>query len=453
MPSSDLELVALLDEVPAFERFPTVDEQISAIQEVAAAAPDRCRIRRVGTSRLGEPIPCLTIEGGQRHALVFGSPHPNEPIGCLAAIHLARAMSENDALRHGLGFTWHVIPCADPDGMRLNEGWFAGPFARTHYARHFYRPAPDEQVEWTFPFSYKKAYFDRVLPETLALMRLIDDLRPQLLCPLHNSELGGVYYYLSEPASGLYPGLHEVARRRGIPLDLGEPEIPYAERLAPAIFRHSTTEDAYDFAERMDLDPLARTAGTSSGAYASRHGTFTLISELPYWTHPDACNEAPAGAGYAGALGRRADGLQDLGERLRAVVEAAGVDMAGGSPLERATRAFIPSILEMAESDRRRAALPETARQATVAEIFSCADLVHCFRLRYGGMLLRALDAEISIGNGTPTIRRERTSFGATYQEWCAEAERVTPADTIPIADVVAVQYGALLLAARYLAG
>jgi hypothetical protein len=81
----------------------------------------------------------------------------------------------------------------------LNEGWLKGPFTREHYARNFYRSAGDEQVEWSFPLDYKTAYFDAVLPETAALMRLIDHVRPALMCSLHNTEQGGVYYYLSRP--------------------------------------------------------------------------------------------------------------------------------------------------------------------------------------------------------------------------------------------------------------
>src|SRR5690606_37540367 len=128
------------------------------------------------------------------------------------------------ALREALDYTWHFIPTVDPDGSRLNEGWFAGPFNRTHYARHFFRPAAHQQVEWTFPFAYKRAFFDKVLPETLALMRVIDELKPEFMYSLHNAEYGGVYYYLSDQAEPLYGLLGEIPGWEGLPLHLGEPE-------------------------------------------------------------------------------------------------------------------------------------------------------------------------------------------------------------------------------------
>src|SRR5262249_6262307 len=176
-------------------------------------------LRRIGTSRLGEPLVCLSVGSGALNALIVGMPHPNEPIGAHTATYLARLLFEDDDLRESLDATWHIVPCVDPDGTRLNEGWFKGPYTRTHYARNFYRPASEDQVEWTFPFSYKKAYFDRVLPETLALMRVIDDVKPALLCSLHNAESGGVYYYVSRDAPGLYPALHAIPAHLGLPLD------------------------------------------------------------------------------------------------------------------------------------------------------------------------------------------------------------------------------------------
>ncbi|CAF1181647.1 unnamed protein product [Rotaria sordida] len=54
-----------------------------------------------------------------------------------------------------LTYIWHLILCIDPDGTRLNDGWFSGPFTIRNYARNFYRPSMGEQVEWTFPITYK----------------------------------------------------------------------------------------------------------------------------------------------------------------------------------------------------------------------------------------------------------------------------------------------------------
>lgn len=444
------EILSYVEGVPDFDRFLLVDELVDA--SAALASEPGVEIRRIGSSRLGEPIHELIVGDGPLQALVFAGVHPNEPIGSLTALHLARVLARGQIGRT-LGFTWHIVLCIDPDGMRLNEGWFSGAMTRVAYGRQFYRPAPDEQVEWTFPFAYKDAYFDRVIPETLALMRIIDEVRPAFMCSLHNGELGGVYYYLSREAPELYPVLHALPEHLGLPLDTGEPEAPFLPVYAPAIYGEISMVSAYDYAEGLGLDPVeTMSAGDSSNAYAAKYGTFSLVSELPYWIHPDASDESPSPTRYADVLAGRARDFAELASVLADVLAAASPDLSTNSPFLRATRAFAPSFFHLAEQEERRAALPESDRLATVAEAFTGADLVHCFRLRYGGMLLRALEAEIAIGNGTPVLRAQAARLGARYEEWGAEALKVTPPHTVALRNLVGVQYGAILAAASYVA-
>lgn len=174
----------------------------------------------------------------------------------------------------------------DPDGARPNEVWFAGPMTPKRYARNFYRPADHEQVEWTFQNSYKTNYFDRTLPETEALMRVMDDLEPALVVSLHNAGFGGVYYYLSRPLPSVYPTFHELPGWEELPLSLGEPEVPFAEEYAPAIFKLSTTEDGYDYLEQNGGDVSNFEHGGSSAGYSAKYGTLTLITEMAYFDDP-----------------------------------------------------------------------------------------------------------------------------------------------------------------------
>lgn len=447
--------IARLAAVPEFSEFPSVDELTARCRSIADSYGDIAELRRIGTSRLGEPLSCLTVRGGERQAVVFASVHPNEPVGNLTALYLAETLCADEELREELGYTWHIVPCIDPDGTRLNEGWFADSADRTNYGRGFYRPAPDEQVEWTFPLAYKKAYFDRLMPETVALMRLIDDTRPAFMCSLHNGEMGGIYYYVSRPAPALYPQLSAIPTSLGLPLDTGEPEMPYVEQYAPAIFRMSRTADHYDYLESLGLEPDIGRQGDCSAAYAGdKYGTFTLVTEVPYWAHPDIENESPTTEKYSDVVRRRGDGIRELHDLLTETLGVITPDLAApDSPFLRATRAFAPGFGRVAEQDHRRAEAPENDRLATVAERFGCADLVHSFRLRYGGMLLRGLDGELAIGNGTPTMRATHAKIATIYDDWCEQARKATTAEPIPIGKLVGIQYGAILAAAIDLPG
>ncbi|HEY0188741.1 MAG TPA: M14 family zinc carboxypeptidase [Cellulomonas sp.] len=434
--------------------FPTVDALLAWFDALAVAHPDLVRRRRVGTSRLGEPIPMFSIGSGPRAHLLFAGVHPNEPIGFRTLQHLAAELVADPALRTETNATWHLVPCIDPDGTRLNEGWFADPGDRIAYARRFYRPAPAEQAEWTFPLAHKDAYFDAVIPETQALMRLIDELRPDVMVSLHNAELGGVYYYLSEDVPGAVEALHAVPAALGLPLDTGEPESPHLVRLAPAVFRAGSAADDYDYLESLGLDPGPMVSGEGSAQYARRHGTVTLIAELPYWSHPSAEDTGPSGVRYAEVVRERAAGLTALTDALTDLLDRARPDLTVRSPFLRATEAFVPGMAGHGVAEARRADLldgtPEGERIATVAEVFSNQDVIRCFRLRYGGMLLRALEAEVVAGVATARTRRVHEQAAELYAEWAEEAR--TGAAGLQVLDVhrlVGVQYGATLALSR----
>src|ERR1700712_3500534 len=146
-----MDLRKIADEIPDYAAFMTIDELNESSHQLVRDFPELASIRVVGTTRAGDPIELLTIKGGEIQAFVFGGPHPNEPIGTLTIEYLSRKLCEDASLRQELGYTWHFIKSIDSDGMRLNEGWFKGPFTPTNYARHYYRPEPTAQVEWTFP--------------------------------------------------------------------------------------------------------------------------------------------------------------------------------------------------------------------------------------------------------------------------------------------------------------
>ncbi|MDF5753848.1 M14 family zinc carboxypeptidase [Spongiactinospora sp. TRM90649] len=439
-----------LDTVPDHDRFATVDEVHQTLTTLARHHPGTATLRRIGTSRLGDPLLCLTVGDGPRHAIVAAGPHPNEPIGGLTVSHLAARLCADAALRRSSGYTWHIVGCLDPDGTRLNEGWFAGPFTKTHYGRHFYRPAGHEQVEWTFPFSYKRAYFDRVLPETLALMRLIDDTRPAFLTTLHNGEAGGVFYYLSRPEPDLHAVLKALPGRYGVPLHAGEPEHPSVRRFEEAVFLSPNMEDAYDYYERVGQNPIDHIAGAASDSYIRRYGTLGMTAELPYWTDAAADDTTPTGTLYRDLIRDHAARLRDASALLSQTLTAVAADLVTTSPFVRASRSFIPMLGLMAAVDERRAGAAENVRPATVAEVASCRDNLNSARLRFGGMLLRALEGELAVGNTTAAIRAHYRELCAAYAKWCEEAESGGSDRTIPIRHLVAIQYGAILAGAAH---
>ena len=429
--------------VPDLDHFPGVDEIAAFFEELTRTHPDLVTARRIGTSRLGDPLMMYSIGDGPDQALVYAGVHPNEPIGFWTAMRLAEDLCADPELRQDC--RWNIIGCIDPDGTRLNEGWFAGPFDRVHYGANFYRPAPAEQVEWSFPFQYKSAYFDAVMPEAFALMRVIDELKPRIAASLHNTELGGVYYYVTRELDGFVDDLHAIAAAFDLPLDLGEPETPVARPLGPAVFEMISAKATYDYAESLGVAPYNGSGG-SSAEYAARHGTVGLVAELPYWTHPAVDDQAPTDLGYGQLLAEAADESgKDLAALLE-IFEAARPYLSDESQLVRATAAFLPYLIDKPARERLRAAQVPADRQATVAEVFGLRDRNRSFRLRYGGMLVRAIDGEIARGSAAAALHPLAARLQAVYGEWQREAAALEQEiSLVPIRNLVGVQYAATL--------
>lgn len=452
---SDDEIVERAAALPDFAGYPSVDELLEQIEDLRHEFSDLLSAKRVGTSRLGEPITLYTLslhpagttsspDTAAKHSLVVGGVHPNEPIGSHTIIRLLTDLLNETELRHRLGVIWHFIPCIDPDGMRLNEGWFDNPSDGETYFRHFYRPPGDEQVEWTFPINYKAKYFDAMLPETQALQRVIDDIRPDYYVPLHNSETGGAYFYVSEPVPDLVPLLHRLPAEFGIPLHRGEPEAAHFKELAPAIFESGTSQDVYEWREANGLDPVpSGAAGQSSTGYARRHGTVSLIAELPIWRTFGADDTSPSALNYSDLLREAGDALTETGSQLEELMATVSPHLTLDSPFLRSAQVFVPGMTRAGQLMIARSSMPENQRKATVAE--RPMSVVWMYRLRFGGALFRALNAEVAAGSAGVVVRRAARELERVWTGWLHQ--RLSDEDTqgIPVRFVVAVQYGAVL--------
>ncbi|WP_040214519.1 M14 family zinc carboxypeptidase [Clostridium polynesiense] len=283
-----MDFTKIVKNVPDYKEFLTVDEMDESSKKLAQEYPDIVSCFEAGKSRKGHPIYCLKIGNGSKNALMFGCPHPNEPMGAMMLEYFSRAITEDKELREELDYTWYLIKSIDVDGTKLNEKWFKGPYTLSNYARNYFRPAGYEQVEWTFPFEYKKYSFNNPIPETQILMKLIDELKPTFMYSLHNAGFGGTYWYLTKEMKEIWDRLYETTKKENVPLHLGEPEVNYIVPYAPAIFPMISQRDTYDYNEKYGSKSPEEvmSCGSSSSDYAEKYGTVTLVTELPYFYEP-----------------------------------------------------------------------------------------------------------------------------------------------------------------------
>lgn len=449
-----MDLRSIAADVPDYQDFLSVDEMNLSSRRLLEQYPDLVSAKEIGKTRNGEPIELLTIAGGEAHAFVFGGPHPNEPIGCMTIEYLSQRLCQDDTLRGELGYTWHFIKTIDADGMRLNEGWFKGPFSPSNYARHFYRPARDEQVEWTFPIAYKSLHFDDPLPETRALMRVIDETKPELLYSLHNAGFGGVYYYVSRECPPLYETFHKIPEWFGLALDLGEPEMSFADPFAPAIYRMLTSMDMYDHLERGGIADPAASIGfkASSAQYAERHGSFFLIVEMPYFDEPRVNDLTPTNTLRRDAILKAMDLAIEHDAWIRGQHRAVEGALQLDTPVRRALEDFLAMSAGFREADKQWVmTAEETARPATEAELFSNLYTSRFYKLLNTGLLARMLNDEIAAGNTDAGLRAASEAAAARLEADGLALESALDWRAIPIRSLVGVQCCAGLATAAYL--
>ncbi len=445
-----------LEQVPHHDRFLTVDELFARAREVAREHPDLATCRDVGRSTDGAPIPMLSIGHGPRAALLYACPHPNEPIGAMLVHHLMHALIEDEALRGD--FTWHLLPCVDPDGTRLNEAWFRGPFTVRHYARHFYRPRAEEQVEWTFPVQHKRYTWDTPIPETQALMQALQDTRPEFVYALHNAGFGGVYYYLSHDRPGAYPAFHGLPEALGLVLTKGEPEVPWAEQHAPAIFGMLRVPDAYDYYERFtDADPATLMhGGGSSSDYLHALGlgdTVILITELPYFQSPAVSDETELPTSRREVLLAGLDHGAGINAALMGILARVRPEMTLDSRFWRASHTFIEQGGPAIEGQRQAVMNDDaTLAPATVAQRADAMYVSAFYQVLVASMLNRALEAQRA-QQDRAVLADAQAELQAHLDAWIDEIETQLPYTPVPIRTAVQTQLGAMLALLPHLRG
>ncbi len=450
------DILNILDDVPDYQVFLTVDELKASAQQLANDHSDVVEILPVGHSRQGDPINALKIGNGANKALLFAMPHPNEPIGSMMLEYLSRRLATDEALRESLDYTWYMIKCVDPDSTRLNEGWFKGPFSTVNYARHFYRPPSFQQVEWTFPIDYKTLHFHDPLPETQALMTLIEQIEPNFIYSLHNSGFGGAYFYISEDAQPLYEPFHQVVKSQDLPLHLGEPEMPYAQVYTDAIFHVPPISELYDFLEKQTGGDPAETilGGTSSFDYARKFGDpFCLVCEMPYFYNPAIHDTSPSDMIRRDAI---LQGLEqsrkDIG-LLQEQYDAVKGELTVSSPFRFTLEETLRTFSEYIQAQENWARTdPQTEKVATVAEKFDSLVIHSFYQLLSLGMFVRMIEAQIEATGESSALRSALENARAIFETHHTELEAKLDYEVIPIQKLVRVQLGSALLAAGYAA-
>ncbi|MGF7057780.1 M14 family zinc carboxypeptidase [Brassicibacter mesophilus] len=389
---------SIIDKIPNYKEFLTVGEMDASSKKLAEEFPDIVDLFEMGRTRDDHPLYCLKIGKGSNNALMFGCPHPNEPIGAMLLEYFSRELAENKELREELDYTWYIVKSWDADGTKLNENWFKGPYTLYNYARNFFRPAGHQQVDWTFPIDYKNLHFHDTIPETKAMMDLIDDIKPKFIYSLHNAGFGGVYWYISRETPEIYDDMKNAAEKQGIPLNLGEPEAPYCVAYAPAIYQDLGIRQEYDYLEKYGIENPGEVikAGTCSADYAKEnHESFTLLTELPYFYDKRINDLSTSDITRKEAVLKSLEFSAEADKFIISTLNSTIKYMEERNPFKLALEAFTGNNESKEATKKMVNENPDFARAATVAEKFDNLLISKFYKTLSYGLLVRANESEL----------------------------------------------------------
>lgn len=438
----------ILKNIPDYESFYTVDELDESTRKLAEQYPELAEIFTIGTSRNGHEIKCLKIGDGEKIGLMFACPHPNEPIGAMMLEYFTKALCKDDEFREALGYTWYIVKCVDPDGVRLNEKWFKGPFTVTNYVKNFFRPAGNVQVEWSFPMNYKNYNFDKPLKETKALMELIKEIQPDFTYSLHNAGFGGVFWYIGKEMPEIWDELRATTLDSGLPLHLGQPELPCCKIFSPGIYKMTTGEDIYDYLEEFSPIPAeeAYTRGTDSSAYAKKFkDSISLITELPYFYDERIKDRTLCGRSKRDIIIEGVNNEEMRYRKLEEMVKKADPYISADNQFILLVKEQIESLESSGKAQREWAEQKEFQEQATVAEMFDSLLISRFYGTLSIAMTLRAVNYELDKGDlnnrdRTESLKGIQKTVAEYLEEECEFLEKNLNYTVVPIKDLVKIQ-------------
>ena len=130
-----IDIDKLSEQLPVFDSFCSVDKLNALVEE--CQADKRFTIDVPGASQQGEPIYHVQFGQGTTKVLIVAGPHADEPIGSLTVFSLLTLLKNSNEELLKQDIEWHIVPCVDPDGAKLNEGWTQRPFTHKNFMKNF----------------------------------------------------------------------------------------------------------------------------------------------------------------------------------------------------------------------------------------------------------------------------------------------------------------------------
>jgi hypothetical protein len=445
----------ILEKIPRYEKYLDVEELDRRSEELAREFPSSVKLMDLGKTAGGERILALSVGNGPHAALLYGYPNPEEPLGGLLLDYFSRALAEDDAFLESTGYTWYMIKCADPDGAKLNRKYPEGPYTPINFARNFYR-TPNRTTGWlAFPYRYGEILnLNSPTPETIAMMKIMDGRRIDLMCGLHLLRFGGVTFQVSENCPELYAPFQMLARRNYVPLR-NRPGTMLASGIQ--LGHHLTPAGNYVRAVIQGRGPLPQISGARMIEYERliNPNCFDLVPESSMWYDPRCYDDSPGDATLGEALTYAAKAESETNEVLLKVYQNVKSSLSAKTKFLDMVEDFVTNLVgryynifdppvPVPENLKK-----ETASVAQKVETEGRADIYYspC----YVSMMIRAIDAQLEVEGGD-VLRNAREELSRKMEELGHVFDSKYDCRHYPLRNLIAMNLGSVLYAADYAA-
>ena len=441
----------ILKNVPDWQHYYTVDELKQSTHRLATEYPDKVEVIQLGESAKGEMIECLKIGNGRYNALIHGFPNTEEPYGGNLLDYFSRALVENDSVRRELDYTWYLIKCSDPDGARLNEKFQKGPLTPLNFTLNYYRTPSSLAPESCFPFRFGPLDLNRPVPETRALMKLLDRIPFDFVSSLHMMKWGGISYQLPHACPELYAPLQNVAKECNVFL-----RKRLWKTFAPGILQAFYLTPARNYLRawakgETNIEPIK---GCFIYEYAAilNPNVFTMIPECCLWYDPRMLDDSPSDVSLAQVTQYEKQVGWEANQFMLATWKRCEPQLTSPSVYKTMMAEWMAPI-EKAQLivGNPMVGFDETVKSktATVAEKIGMKGHADIYRMFFLGGLLQAIDHQLQQGSDDvlATARDEVAAKIKAYDAFLNENYNVV---AHPIRNLVGMGIGSILHSAEY---
>ncbi|MFH1179323.1 MAG: M14 family zinc carboxypeptidase [Candidatus Bathyarchaeota archaeon] len=441
----------ILENVPNFRRYITVDELHQRNADLVNEHPDKVELIDLGRSTNGEVIDCLQIGDGKYNALIHGFPNCEEPFGGNLLDYFAEALVLDDEFRESMDYTWYLVKCSDPDGARLNEGFHTGPHTPINFTLNYYRTPNTLTAESCFPYRFGPLDLNEPVPETKALMQILDRVPMSFISSLHMMKWGGITYEVPEPCEPIYPGLWSVAKQFNVfpRKRLGTtyaPGIQYAAYLSPA----RGWVQQWNAGNR-NIEPIK---GCYIYEYAQmvNPNAFMMIPECCIWYDPRMWDDTPLDATLGESILYAKEREDEVNNYMLRIWNEALPYLKTGSPFKVMMDEWMEPIINKYTnvtnppfSFNKRV----QEKQATMAEKIGVEGRDDLYRMFYLGGLIRTFEAELETG-GSEKLDGLCVEVMGKLQEYDNYLHDSYTVTAHPIRNLVGISLGSILYSAEY---